>query len=164
MNLLIEFSAQFSVCLKLCVNHGQVASTLQQNFLLKPVQDWTSCIVRAKSNLCSQHSSGKFRPFRFCSGSASAAGVVPEQACEVQETGEAGSESHGADGDTNLQRHNAEHVPNSEQGLPTLRASQHYQHYEQIPSGKLLTSIGHISEHRTDDTVSVLSNSIVAHC
>jgi hypothetical protein len=86
----------------------------------------------------------QFLAFRICNNFAFAAGVVPEQTCEVQETRKASTEGNGADGNTHLQRHHAEYVPNGEQGVPTLRASQHYKHYEQIPSGKVLTSLGQV--------------------
>jgi len=66
-----------------------------------------------------------------------AAGLVPEQTCQIQETRKAGPEGNGSNGDTHLQRHHAKYVPNSEQGVSTLRAPQHYQHDEQIPSGKV---------------------------
>jgi hypothetical protein len=71
---------------------------------------------------------------------ALAAGVVPEQTCQVQETRKAGPESNGADRHTNVQRHHAKYVPHSEQELSTLRAPKHYQYYEQVPSGKTLSS------------------------
>jgi hypothetical protein len=66
----------------------------------------------------------------MCNCFASPSGLVPEQACQIQKTRKASAEGNGANGYSDMQRHHAQHVPNSEQGLPTLRAPQYYQHHE----------------------------------
>jgi hypothetical protein len=77
-----------------------------------------------------------------CDCCAFATGVVPEQTCQVQETRKASPEGNGSNCHTHMQRHHAKHVPRSEQGVPTLRTPQHYQHHEPVPSGKTPSSSG----------------------
>lgn len=61
-------------------------------------------------------------------------GMVSKQTSEVQETGETAAESVSTVSVTTLQRrHDEEHLPDGEQRLPAVPASQHD---EQISSGR----------------------------